>query len=653
MVHRSLSTLLLAFLSGPLLFAQGDTTRLNSVSVTATRIPGPLERAGRHLQVIDARTLKDAPRPEVSEILRDQTLVDVRQRGPFDVQTDLGMRGGTFDQVLVLVDGIPMSDPQTGHHLMDLPLLGDGLERVEVLYGGASRTFGAGAFSGAVNLITRRPQGTRGSLTVDGGEFGSWRVRAMQEWTTKGVGFRVSGHHGHSDGFRPNTDFDQSGAHLAIGKAWKRIELRGQGGWAYKRFGAQDFYSSRYPDQQEITTTMIGGLELRHRGTWNWTVRSYFRQHNDRFELFREDEDHYRYSNGYFIRGEADTARFGPTSFYTFHNAHRTRVWGAEAQVSRTWKGGTTALGVHVRQEGIFSNVLGKPLAAPVPVAGSREEYTRSDARTNAAVHVDHRWSKGRLGVDAGVLLNVNSVYTPEWLPGADLHFAWTPSHTSFVSASRAFRLPTYTDLYYNRGGAVGSIDLRPEHGDQVEVGHRYHGHRWRATFAAFARQGHDLIDWVLLPGETTVHAANLTEVSIQGLELDAAWTSSDTLGSMGVLYAYQWSDRKAFDFTSLYVLDQLRHRLVLWGQRRAGAFTLRINAIWQQREGNYARYPDNRTVRYPETLRLDARLSWQRGPVQLFISGYNLLDADQMDRANVPLPGRWLSGGATLTWWH
>ncbi|HRN38413.1 MAG TPA: TonB-dependent receptor plug domain-containing protein, partial [Flavobacteriales bacterium] len=153
-----------------------DTTELDAVPVTATRIPDALPRIGRHLQVIDSLQLGGQARPEVGEVLRMGSLVDVRERGPFDVQTDLGIRGGTFDQALVLLDGVPLSDPQTGHHAMDLPLPTEVLERVEVLYGGASRTFGAGAFSGAVNLISREPRDNRGSLSLQGGQYGSYRA---------------------------------------------------------------------------------------------------------------------------------------------------------------------------------------------------------------------------------------------------------------------------------------------------------------------------------------------------------------------------------------------------------------------------------------------------------------------------------------------
>lgn len=646
-----LLALLSASLASTALRAQRDTLRLDTVAITATRIPGTLERVARHAQVLDHRTLDGAARPEVSELLREHTAIDVRQRGPFDAQTDLSIRGGTYDQALVLIDGIPMSDPQTGHHLMDLPVLADALERIDVCYGGASRTFGAGAFSGAVNLITRRPTSDRGSLTLEGGEFGTWRLRGMQEWTHNDLGMRLTAFHGRSDGAVANSDQTRTGAHLGATKQWDHLELRGQVGWTGKRFGAQNFYSTAYPDQQELTRTLLAAVELKHRGRWSWSLRGYFRQHHDRFELFREGDGYYRFDNGYFIRGNADTARFSPTFFYTFHNVHRTQVFGAEAEVHRAWIAGTTAIGVHARDEGILSNVLGTPLHTPVPVHGSRDPYTRSDGRRNLAIHLDHRYSWKKLTIEAGVLLNLNTAFRPEWLPGIDLSHVWNGHHTTYASASRAFRLPTYTDLYYNRGGAVGSLDLLPEHGDQVELGHRFRSGRWGATVSGFSRRGRDLIDWVKRPGETTVRASNLTAVDLHGIELSLQNTSADDRTLIGAIYAYQWTDREAFDFTSLYVLDHLRHRLSAWGERRVSRFSLRANLSWQQRVGSYVDLNEGVATSYPDNFRVDAKVSWHNGPIQLFVSGYNLLNAEQMDRANVWLPGRWITGGITVTW--
>jgi vitamin B12 transporter len=655
-------TLLLSLIATPLLAhtqSPDSTARtplystLDTVRITATRIGSSLLRAGRTVQVLDQRTLQRTASPELSEVLRTNTLVDVRQRGPFDVQTDIGLRGGTFDQALVLLDGIPLSDPQTGHHAMNLPVDVNALQRVEVLHGGASRTYGAGAFSGAVNLITRDPIGQRGSLRVEGGSYGSYRIGVAQEVGGAHGGLRVNAGYSHSDGYIPNSDFDQANLHLSGVRSMKRITLRGQLGAAHKRFGAQNFYSSRFPDQQEIIGMLIGAVEVRNASSpWPWTLRAYHRHHDDRFQLFRESDGYYRYSEGFFIRSEADTARFGPSFFYTFHNRHRTNVSGAEATVKRAWKGGTTAAGVHARDERIQSNVLGELLPGPRTVGNAREPFTRADERQNLAVHLDHRVERGRLGVDAGVLLNINSAFTPEWIPGADIHFRWNARHHTYANASRAFRLPTWTDLYYNRGGAQGSLSLRPEHADQLELGHRMSFPRWSATLALWRRAGRELIDWVQLPGESTVRASNLTQVDLNGMEAMFRYRSSNDRTDLGAGIAYQWADQTGFAFTSLYVLDHVRTLVNVWGQQTVKEhWHLRLNVSWRERNGDYVRFPDGAEVELPAPLRLDLRVDRTLGRVELFATVNNITDAAQMDRGNVPLPGRWVMAGITVNW--
>lgn len=631
--------------------AQAPDSTLHPVQVTATRIPSTLPRIGRSLQVVDSLLLHAQARPEVSEVLRMATLVDVRQRGPFDVQTDLGIRGGTFDQALVLVDGIPLNDPQTGHHAMDLPVDPDALERVEVLYGGASRTFGPGAFSGAINLITRTPNDNRGAFSIDGGQYGSYRARLSQDLLLGQTGIRIGGHYGHSDGYVANSDFDQYGGQLDVNHRYKTIQTKVQAGLVRKRFGAQNFYSSAFPLQQEATGTSYASVGADHRGQrWSWQTKTYFRQHDDLFELFREDDDHYRYADGYFIRGGSDTARLAPSLFYTFHNRHRTQSAGIMAGTSLRWKAGTTAIGAHGRQEQLYSNVLGKPLAEPIRVAGAREVLDRADDRQNLALHADHRWSNDAWTVDAGVLFNLNSRFAPEWAPGVDVVYRWANAQSLFASVGRAFRFPTWTDLYYNRGGAIGSATLQPEHADQAELGYRIMRERWTLKLAGWRRQGRDLIDWVQMPGETTTHAANLTEVDLNGIEAEADIRTGKGRG--GLLYAYQWADQGRFNFASLYVLDHLTHNAALWwNQRLPKGFSVQANLAWKQRYGTYVRFSDGALAAYPDPLRLDLKAEWKHRTTTYFASAYNLLDAAQIDRGNIPLPGRWISAGIRVEW--
>lgn len=642
---------LLATASPGLAQVQVADSTLHPVQVTATRIPGTLPRVGRHLQVLDSLQLHGEARPEVSEVLRMSSLVDIRQRGPFAVQTDLGIRGGTFDQALVLVDGVPMADPQTGHNAMDLPVPADALERVEVLYGGASRTFGAGAFSGAINLITREPVDNRGSLSLSGGAYGSTQAHLTQDALLGKTGLRLGGYASHSDGYVANSDFDQAGGQFDLRHAVGALKLRAQAGYAHKRFGAQNFYSSAYPDQQEVTGTAFASVGARHDGAaWSWGAQGWFRQHDDLFQLFREDAADYHYNNGFFIRNGDDTARFTPTFFYTFHNRHRTQVTGADAHVSRRWKGGITALGIQGSDERIVSNVLGTPLAEPVHLAGAREVLGRGDERRSLAMHADHRYEHGPWTVDGGVLLNIHSAFAPEWAPGLDVVRRWKGGHSTYLNAGRSFRFPTWTDLYYNRGGAVGSIGLRPEHADQMELGHRIIKGSWDLKLCAWRRNGKDLIDWVKLPGDATVHAANLTEVDLNGLELEAGLRAGQGRG--GMLYAYQWAVQDRFNFTSLYVLDHLTNNAVLWwNQSLPKGFSGQMNLTWKQRHGQYARFSDGALVDFPDPVRVDLRIQWAHRSLLFFASAYNLFGAEQMDRGNVPLPGRWISGGMQLRW--
>lgn len=650
-MHQKPALLLLFACLPMLLRAQADSSLLPPVTVSATPIPSALPRVGRHLQLLDSASLHAAGTPCAEEVLRNRTLADVRQRGPFGAQTDLAIRGGSFDQALVLVDGIPMTDPQTGHHLMDLPVTMDAVDHVEVLYGGASRTYGAGAFSGAVNLVTLPPASDKGRFAVEAGSYGSYRARLLQDLRLGRTGLRIGGSYAHSDGYVPNSDLGMATGTAELYHPWGKYALRVQAGMALKAFGAQNFYTSAFPDQYEETGTKTVSAQLLHSDdSLNWSVQLYGRQHDDRFELFREDDGHYAFQDGYFIRDGGDTARFGPTFFYTYHNRHRTDAAGARARAERRWAAGTSAFAVHGRFEHIYSNVLGTPLQEPLAIAGERDPFTRADERRNLAFNLDHRFERGRWTLDGGLLLNVNSAFTPEWAPGLDAVYRWNDHHSSFASFGRAFRFPTWTDLYYNRGGAMGSKDLRPEHADQAEVGHRWARGSFSLKASVWYRQGHDLIDWVQLPGETTVNARNITGLNMAGGELELVrWHGR---ARYGLLYAYQDADRTEFPYRSLYVLDHLRHTAVLWAEAPIGAsFRLIPTISWRQRTGTYIQYADGAVLPYPDPLRVDLRLEWTKDRFTLFAGVYNLLDEEQMDRGNVPLPGRWLSAGLQYRW--
>jgi vitamin B12 transporter len=131
------------------------TTNLNEVLIKENRIRLPFSQQNRNLTIIDQQKIKSLPVRSVSELLSFVSGVDVRQRGPAGSQADIGMDGGTFDQTLVLLNGVKVSDPQTGHNMMNLPVSIDDIDHIEVLRGSASRIYGLNAITGAINIVTR------------------------------------------------------------------------------------------------------------------------------------------------------------------------------------------------------------------------------------------------------------------------------------------------------------------------------------------------------------------------------------------------------------------------------------------------------------------------------------------------------------------
>jgi len=107
------------------------------------------------VQVITSTDIQSMPARTVSEILLYASGIDLRQRGPNGVQADLQMQGSTFDQVLLLINGVKMSDPQTGHHQLNLSISPEIIERIEIVKGASAHVYGVNALAGVVNIVTK------------------------------------------------------------------------------------------------------------------------------------------------------------------------------------------------------------------------------------------------------------------------------------------------------------------------------------------------------------------------------------------------------------------------------------------------------------------------------------------------------------------
>ncbi len=278
--------------------ANGDTVWLTDpVVILGSRVPAALPGLTRSVSVtgLDA----DAPVRSTAELLATQPAVEVNQRGQYGTQADLSVRGSTFEQVQVLLDGWDVGDAQTGHHTLDLPLGLADVSRLEVLRGHGSALYGANAFGGVVNVIPRTPSDRPGgALTLGGGDFETRIARLrLESGAGSALGMNgkawVSGAWFRTDGDRPDTDAENGSLSLrALGDTrWGELELLS--GYSRREFGALDFYAP-YPSFEK-TETAFTGFKLRAALSEAVVMEQRLsgRRHRDRFTLFRDDPDIY------------------------------------------------------------------------------------------------------------------------------------------------------------------------------------------------------------------------------------------------------------------------------------------------------------------------------------------------------------------------
>lgn len=649
-------TVTLGILAANLCFAQNDTNLIQEVEVFGEKAPSQIFQ-GQHVQVIDHEQIERTAVKSINELLEFASAVDVRQRSPFDVQADVSVRGGTFDQTLVLLNGIPMNDPQTGHHNMNLPVQIQDIERIEILHGGGSHRYGPYAFSGAINIITKKPEETAVSVELEAGEYGYLSSAASVAYPiTEQFSARVGANYATADGYLNNSDFNRATTFAELNYSGNNLFINGQIGYNEKGFGAQNFYTSAFPNQYEATSTLFGSVKgsyTEENAVINFS--GYTRRHTDRFELYRETgEGWYQYDDaaGLYISGN-DTA----ASWYQGPNFHKTNVAGGELSSVLNSNYGRTEIGFDIRNESILSNNLGVDLATPLEVPNTRFFYTKSDDRLNTGVFIHHKVSFDHWTINASLRYNMNSAFGPNWLPGVEVAYNLPTVGNIYASFNRSFRLPTFTDLYYRLGGAQGSIDLQPEFSNNYELGLKRTSGKIKSTVSLFIRDGENMIDWVVLPSDTTgtLRAQNITQLTIYGIDGDLRVNLAEETGNfiheVRLSAAFMNSPTGEFDFESLYALDFLAAKASIGVSHKIGSglqLSWQVNA--QDRNGTYVDFSTGDITPYEPIALIDARLSWSNTHWMFYIDANNLLDKVYQDRGNVLQPGRWIRGGMRWT---
>jgi vitamin B12 transporter len=611
--------------------------QLEGVVVTAQRTPAVASQIARVVRVISKEEIANLPAQSIDGLLEYALNVDVRQRGNNGVQADVSVRGGSFDQTLILLNGVNVSDPQTGHHNLDLPIDIGSIDRVEILEGPGARIFGANAFAGVVNIITATGVPGSTSLSLMTGEFGLTNSTFSTTLKTGKLTQFVSLAHSAADGYTDNTDFKLNNYFYNAKLDTKRGQADLQLGYATRDFGANSFYTPVYPNQFEATRTLFGSFHYQGNGKMHLSPQIYLRRHNDRFELFRDN----------------------PPVWYKGHNYHMTDVYGVGLNSWFNSGLGKTSLGIDFRSENILSNVLGDSLSSPESVPGEKGVFfTKGHTRNTVSLFAEHSLYLSNFSMSAGLLVSYNNDLKNKisLYPGIDLGFLISNKVRWYSSVSRTLRLPTFTDLYYSGPTNMGNPNLKPEEAIVAETGFKLNGTAMEGHVAVFERWGKNMIDWVKAPLETKWKSMNLTEVNVSGLEIAGKWFPRKTFNdkfpitSISIGYAYLNADKKSGLLMSKYVLDQLLHKFdigvdhqIKWG---LGA-TWRLS--YQQRDGKFQKWDNaqlGNLVGYKPFWLADARLYWRYSIFTVYTEANNLFDVEYFDNANVPQPGRWVKAG-------
>ena len=284
---------LLLVLNGPVKAQEEDVPchTLDPVIVTGSRIPRHLSGVGQSVSIITREDIADAPAESIYDLLEYVAGVDIRQRGGHGVQADVIIRGGSYEQSLVLVDGVNVSDPQTGHHNLDVAVNLDDIERIEVLKGPGARVYGQNAMAGVINIITRKGEGNALGGFGKYGDHDFYHTGVYGTLKRGPVSSRVSASLRSSRGYIKNKDTDFDVRTLtcdgSVGNAQQSLRLGI--GYTDKDFGAYRFYSDNFPDQREATEALLvytkghftaGNAEIMPDVFW--------RRHDDDFELDME-----------------------------------------------------------------------------------------------------------------------------------------------------------------------------------------------------------------------------------------------------------------------------------------------------------------------------------------------------------------------------
>ena len=589
-MKKSLALLSLLFFN--IVISQQDTTDLKEVVVSTTKLEIPFSKNFRTVKIISSDYIKNSPASNVSDLLQEITGIDVRRRGVGGVQGDLYIRGGGFDQTLLLVDGMKMDDAQTGHHTLNMILPLYLIERIEVIKGPAARIFGQNAFNGAINIVTKEIKGEKKQIDlslkeISYGSFEQKNISAVTKIITNKVKSLVSFSNNTSDGYRHNTDYKRNNYFVKTSFNLKSSPIDVIASFTENKFGANGFYASPSATEQyeETQASLLGVSTTINSEKLSIKPRLYWRRGQDEYIYIRDNPSVYR-------------------------NLHKTNKVSAELSGSYFSNSGVTGFGIDLSTVNISSNNLGE------------------HDRTTVNLFVDHTFKlfDEKLVLSPGIAVSYFSDMSFHSFPGIDLGYNINSNFKLYSNIGKTFRIPTYTDLYYSDRTTIGNENLNPESATSTELGFKYNTSNFKISGAFFNRKAKNIIDYVKENENDLWNAVNIGSLKTTGFELDFRYNfQNQNYLNLGYTNIKDNNYVTNINF-SKYSLNSLKHH-----------FTSKLNL-------NYIRNVNHSFVyKYAERSDksnysvLDSKIMYKKG---LFIYVNNIFDEVYSETNLVPMPG-------------
>ena len=569
--------------------------------------PDAVDRSVRSLSTGDAAT-----QPlfgTAVDLLRLDPSLTLEERGPSGVQADVSIRGTTFEQTLVMVDGLRLSDPETGHLNLDLSLPLEAVDRVDVLHGSGSTFYGSDAIGGAINLITAAPEHASAMLRLGGGNMDATEQHLAVSVVDRKVSARLTAARDTSDGFFYQGQNDR-GFHsnvlaldtfITATKALKPTEILL--GASDRPFGANLFYGPY--DSAERTKGWLAAI--RQPLPAGLQADFAYRKHTDEYVLLVEDPA-------------------------VYENNHVDSLWQTDLRGSVTpathW---SVAYGLEADGEAIRSNSLGH------------------HARNEGAGYANVSWqSARRLTLSAGVREEVSGGPNAVFAPAASVGFYLGRGVRVHAAAGRGFRLPTYVDLYYSDPATIGNPALQPETSASYEGGLDWIpklgmvGNEPRLQMAAtgFTLRQSNAIDYSKYVLSAPWRAMNVGKLAYSGVETTLTYRlpghQEIDLGETfvhgspppaGLIseYAYNFASHNgSFAYQGMFPRLQLAARTQVSVVQQAGRTAY---GLW------------------------GLSLTRTHGVVRPYVRAEDLANVRYEELAGVALPGRAVMAGITLAW--